>query len=230
MTLESAAFGGARQYSPALRRWMAPDPLSEKYYGISPYAFCNNNPLRYVDPDGRDGIYINFPDYVISVGNMQFENLGHSGILLINNQTGLTKYYEYGRYDKQNIGIVRNIKVPNVVIGEDGRPEKESLDKVFGAISQIAGDGGKIEGAYVESNEFEAMNDYAQSLMAENENPEREPYNIMNNNCSTFAEDVLKQDRNIEKKAPISLFNIPNSVVKKWQNEFIPISFNNKIE
>ncbi len=209
---------------------MAPDPLSEKYYGISPYAFCNNNPLRYVDPDGRDGIYINFPDYVISVGNMQFENLGHSGILLINNQTGLTKYYEYGRYDKQNIGIVRNIRVPNVVIGEDGRPEKESLDKVFGAISQIAGDGGKIEGAYVESNEFEAMNDYAQSLMAENENPEREPYNIINNNCSTFAEDVLKQDRNIEKKAPISLFNIPNSVVKKWQNEFIPISFNNKIE
>ena len=221
---------GARQYSPALRRWMTTDPLSEKYYGISPYAFCNDNPLRYVDPDGRDGIYINFPDYVICVGNMQFENLGHSGILLINNQTGLTKYYEYGRYDKQNIGIVRNIKVPNVVIGEDGRPEKESLDKVFGAISQIAGDGGKIEGAYVESNEFEALNDYAQSLMTENENPEREPYNIMNNNCSTFAEDVLKQDRNIEKKAPISLFNIPNSVVKKWQNEFIPISFNNKIE
>lgn len=46
---------GARQYSPALRRWMAPDPLSEKYYGISSYAFCNNNPLRYVDPDGKDG-------------------------------------------------------------------------------------------------------------------------------------------------------------------------------
>ena len=44
---------GARQSSPALRRWMAPDPLSEKYYGISPYALCNNNPLRYVDPDGR---------------------------------------------------------------------------------------------------------------------------------------------------------------------------------
>ena len=221
---------GARQYSSASGRWLAVDPLAEKYYSYSPYAFCNNNPVNFVDPDGRDGIYINFPDYVISVGNMQFENLGHSGILLINNQTGLTKYYEYGRYDKQNIGIVRNIKVPNVVIGEDGRPEKESLDKVFGAISQIAGDGGKIEGAYVESNEFEAMNDYAQSLMAENENPEREPYNIMNNNCSTFAEDVLKQDRNIEKKAPISLFNIPNSVVKKWQNEFIPISFNNKIE
>ena len=43
---------GARQYSPTLRRWMTPDPLSEKYYGISPYAFCNNNPVNLVDPDG----------------------------------------------------------------------------------------------------------------------------------------------------------------------------------
>ena len=31
---------GARQYSPNLRRWLIPDPLSEKYYGISPYAYC----------------------------------------------------------------------------------------------------------------------------------------------------------------------------------------------
>ena len=45
---------GARQYSPTLRRWMTPDPLSEKYYGISPYAFCNNNPVNFVDPNGED--------------------------------------------------------------------------------------------------------------------------------------------------------------------------------
>ena len=44
---------GARQYNPALRRWMTPDPLSEKYYGISPYAFCANNPVNLVDLDGR---------------------------------------------------------------------------------------------------------------------------------------------------------------------------------
>ena len=47
---------GARQYNPSLRRWMTPDPLSEKYYGISPYAFCNNNPVNLVDLDGRDWI------------------------------------------------------------------------------------------------------------------------------------------------------------------------------
>jgi hypothetical protein len=29
------------------------DPLCEKYYNVSPYAYCGNNPVRYVDLDGR---------------------------------------------------------------------------------------------------------------------------------------------------------------------------------
>ncbi len=33
---------------------MSIDPLCEKYYWISPYAFCLNNPVRYIDPDGRE--------------------------------------------------------------------------------------------------------------------------------------------------------------------------------
>lgn len=35
---------------------MVPDPLSEKYYGISPYAYCNNNPLSFTDPYGEDAL------------------------------------------------------------------------------------------------------------------------------------------------------------------------------
>ena len=29
------------------------DPFAEKYAHISPYAYCANNPIKYVDPDGR---------------------------------------------------------------------------------------------------------------------------------------------------------------------------------
>ena len=44
---------GARQYDPVIARWFAQDPLAEKYYGISPYAFCAGNPVKLVDVDGR---------------------------------------------------------------------------------------------------------------------------------------------------------------------------------
>ena len=75
---------GARLYDPAAVRWTSPDPLCEKYYHISPYAFCNNNPIRYVDPDGRDVFYSSEglflrenkkkTDYVFVDGNQLFYN------------------------------------------------------------------------------------------------------------------------------------------------------------
>ena len=44
---------GARMYDADLARWTTPDPLAEKYPGISPYAYCNTNPVNFVDPDGE---------------------------------------------------------------------------------------------------------------------------------------------------------------------------------
>jgi hypothetical protein len=35
-------------------RFTTPDPLAEKYYAVSPYVYCFNNPVRYVDPTGMD--------------------------------------------------------------------------------------------------------------------------------------------------------------------------------
>ena len=34
----------------------SPDPLAEKYYSISPYAYCAGNPVNLVDPEGKDGM------------------------------------------------------------------------------------------------------------------------------------------------------------------------------
>ena len=44
----------ARQYDPAFPHFITMDELCEKYPSISPYAYCAGNPIRYVDPDGRD--------------------------------------------------------------------------------------------------------------------------------------------------------------------------------
>ena len=45
---------GARLYDPQTAAWLSQDPLAEKYYSISPYAYCAGNPVNLVDPDGMD--------------------------------------------------------------------------------------------------------------------------------------------------------------------------------
>ncbi|MDD7303662.1 MAG: DUF2778 domain-containing protein [Prevotellaceae bacterium] len=45
---------GARLYDPLTGLFTSIDPLREKYYHVSPYAYCMGNPVKYVDPDGRE--------------------------------------------------------------------------------------------------------------------------------------------------------------------------------
>jgi len=44
---------GARNYEPALGRWMNIDPLAGKYQKWSPYTYCIDNPVYFIDLDGR---------------------------------------------------------------------------------------------------------------------------------------------------------------------------------
>jgi RHS repeat-associated protein len=50
---------GARHMDGALARFTTMDPLCEKYYGISPYAYCAGNPVNLVDPDGSKIVFVN---------------------------------------------------------------------------------------------------------------------------------------------------------------------------
>lgn len=47
----------ARQMDSQLGRFMSVDPHAENYYNHTPYAYVGNNPLIFIDPDGKDWFF-----------------------------------------------------------------------------------------------------------------------------------------------------------------------------
>ena len=60
------SYFGARYYHSDLSIWLSVDPMSDKYPSLSPYAYCGNNPIQIMDPNGEDIWEINSHGRVVN--------------------------------------------------------------------------------------------------------------------------------------------------------------------
>jgi hypothetical protein len=132
------------------------------------------------------------PDRVkIPKSHQKVPYLGHAGVLFFEGASGMTKYYEYGRYDPAALGIVRNISVPNLKMNA-AHPTKESLLALLARVSRSSGQGGRILGAYISlvPGAYSKMLAYANKRLRDNTNKMREPYDLLMNSCNHFMKET----------------------------------------
>ncbi len=105
---------GARLYDPAVARWTTMDPLCEKYYSVSPYAYCFNDPLKFIDPDGKK-VLIWYQD---KKGNNQYFVYNGTQRGIPNNSFVFDFVHTYNYLKACGAGknIVKAVKDPSVLI------------------------------------------------------------------------------------------------------------------
>lgn len=186
----------ARYYSPNLSRFISEDPIGLEG-GINSYAYVDGNPLMLVDPLGLAGCFVDFPDYPITVPGTSWKTTmtpGHAGVLGYNNETGATRYYEYGRYESDHGNVQRKI-VPDLTLDQNGNPTPESFKDLLEDLSQNAGQGTDAVLTCEKDIDEKKVYDYAEKLL---KNDKREPYSWKpwsSNTCRDFARRALGAGR-----------------------------------
>jgi hypothetical protein len=147
--------------------------------------YALGDPVNVSDPLGQDAIVVVYEGYPVDTGYFDIRlSLGHAAVIAVENESGRTRYYEYGRYGG-DFGKVMRRNIPDLKIGEDGLPTKDSLKNLYDYISKKYGKEYPVLAFYHPGADYQKVVAYAEKIKND---PNREPYSIPFNTCYTFAE------------------------------------------
>ena len=97
-----------RTFDPQIGRGLQIDPLAYKYYWISPYALWLNNPIRFIDPDGR-GVFPS-KEELRTAGTSAVNNSEYEKIQIGTNEKGKPIYQTFCNKGAQSINAASGDK------------------------------------------------------------------------------------------------------------------------
>ena len=161
--------------------------------------------------------YITYPGYEAKEDSSGVSlPTGHAGVLMVNND-GTTKYFEYGRYNNSdtrkygeapNRGIVRKLTIPNF--------NGSNSDQIWNTIKsfEVQNVGGKVTVPEIPDFDFNKGMEYVNNY---SNDPNRKPYNLLLRNCGSFVDNVLKAGYRGESKLPTVILKSPVNYSEEYE-------------
>lgn len=173
---------GARQYNPIAARWDRMDPLCEKYYNVSPYAYCSGNPVNAIDKGGKDITFL--------IASKGAGGYGHMGAIIGNNSTF---YYITAGATNTNKGLFSNSNQEGGI--SIVKIEESSMSD---AITFVRNND-KYNSYYDDYITFSTSKKMDDAMIKEATNKQEnfkngeEHYRLFTNNCADIVKDIFEK-------------------------------------
>ena len=184
---------GARQYDPILARWDRIDPLAEKYYNVSPYAYCAGDPVNAIDKEGNDITFLIASKGAQEHGHMAAIIGNQSRYYYITAGTGDSDYSIYSNSGQHGILAIYSIEASSmdkaISIVRNNDTNNSYYDDFFTFSTSSKMDENMLSTAYEKQIKFQTG---------------EEEYRLFTNNCADIVKDIFEEGTNVDLHMGIS--------------------------